>query len=1587
MNKLAYCLCAGLLCLLPAGRARAANRTVTNLNDNGAGSLRSTIAASASGDTINFGVTGTITLTTGELPINVSLTISGPGSLTVSGNNASRVFNIGSAATVSISNLTIANGRRATSNGSLAQGGGIFNAGTLTLDTCNVSGNNASSTVYALGGGLYNVAKAMTLNNCILTNNHVSCDVAQKAGGGSLFNEDGVLTMQGCTVSGNSAEDFGGGLANDGTMAMSNCTISNNSAAEGAGLSHGSDPGTITGCNFSGNSATNGGGVENRSFLTVDNSTFTGNTAEYGGAYKSGPNFSSVTFTACTLSSNAADQDGGGIHNTVGSVSLTACKLSGNTAGIGGAGLWNAGTLNINNSTCNGNTSQFAGGALYNRYSATLNNTTIYGNDGGVAAGAVVNDGQNGGSANLKLTNCTVSQNTAGQGGGLYNEANAGSATLTLLATILQRGASGANLINFSGTITSLGHNLSNDNGGGFLTGPGDIISTEPLLGPLQNNGGSTPTMSLLSGSPALNTGDDAVLGAPYNLSTDQRGSGYPRKAGAHVDIGAFEQDVFQSGATLLVTTTAEHDDGACGVSDCTLLEALNASNANSDANTINFKAGLNGTIVNTLASGGLYLANPVTINGPGARALLISGNFAKRIFYVGTGVTANISGLSIAYANSGSGVSGGAIYNDGALTLLNCAVFNNQGGSGAGVVNLRGLNATNCTFSGNVSSGHGAAIRNASDTVSANAVITNCTFWGNNAFSSGAITSSGTPALPATLTLTSCTISANSAGDGAGGAGGGIFNYHDGTIAIGNTIVAGNNAVNGTDVSGAFNSQGYNLIGSNGGSTGFANGVNNDQVGYSTAQVNLGPLQNNGGPTDTLALLSGSVAFDKGKGFGLTTDQRGKPRPVDQSGFANASGGDGSDIGAFEQETIQSGATLIVNTTAEHDDGACGVTDCTLREAVNAANANGDASTINFKPGLSGAIANTLSPGGLELTNPVTINGPGARTLTISGNSLARIFYILPGCVATVSGLTIANGNSGFGVDGGAINNSGALTLLNCSVLNNRGNSGGGVASVGTMSVTNCTFAANQASDHGGAVLNTGSAAITNSTFFGNQGVSSGAITSAGTTIVSASVILTSCTISGNRATDPFGGTGGGLFNFHDGTITVRNTIVAGNNADIGPDVSGAFVSQGYNLIGIGDGGDFVDGANHDQVGNGDEVLDAHLGPLANNGGPTDTRALLFGAPGESSPAIDAGSLFGLSTDQRGQPRPADGNGDGAASADIGALEAPIALFTISGRIVDLQGTAMSGVTVTRDGNPALQAATNSAGYFTLTGVPGGLHSVVPTRTGYAFTPSGRSVTVNGTNVSGQNFTGGIARHITGRIATSSGAGLPNAALQQSGSIGVVYSNSAGYFSLTVPDGTYIVTPSLTGYAFSPVSRQVTVNGADVGGQNFLAGIARHITGRISTSTGLALPNVAVTRNGSSTAAYSNSAGYYTLTLLDGTYTVTPSLSGYGFTPSSRTVMVNGADVGSQNFVGGTGYSISGRIATSSGAAMAGVTVTRSGGATTTTNSAGYYTLNNVPNGSYIITPTQAGKTFSPATRTVVINGANSAAQNFTGQ
>lgn len=258
-----------------------------------------------------------------------------------------------------------------------------------------------------------------------------------------------------------------------------------------------------------------------------------GNAASRGFHIASGK---TVSISGLTITNGFAGF-GGGILNDHATLTVSNCTLSANSTGIGfGGGIYNASAvLTVNNSTLSGNLAGSQGGGIYNDHAMlTINNSTLSGNSTSVDPNLL--PGECGGIYNnagtLSVNNSTLSDNF-GSGGGITNDSFNGSATLTIGNTILKAGSLGQN-IDSGATVTSLGYNLSSDNGGGYLTATGDQINIDPMLGPLQDNGGPTFTHQPLIESPATDAGDPA-------LGMDQRGTGYPRVANNRIDIGAVE--------------------------------------------------------------------------------------------------------------------------------------------------------------------------------------------------------------------------------------------------------------------------------------------------------------------------------------------------------------------------------------------------------------------------------------------------------------------------------------------------------------------------------------------------------------------------------------------------------------------------------------------------------------------------------------------------------------------------------------------------------------------------------------------------------------------------------------------------------------------------------------------------------------------------------------------------------------------------------------------------------------------------------------------------------------------------------------
>jgi hypothetical protein len=330
---------------------------------------------------------------------------------------------------------------------------------------------------------------------------------------------DRAVTIEGLTISNGLAESGAGIFTDHATLAINNCSVENNYASEqGGGIFNDGGSNTLTILNsfvtsngaFGSGLSIRGGGIHNKSgALKILNSLVNGNAVASGGG------------SAC----------GGGIYNGTGALEVVDSSVGDNFSFPGepdphhhssgsGIGIYNDinGTLAIRNSVISGNNTQAFpfngyGGGIYNTGTAEITDCTVGQNSTRNRAGGIYNGGT------LTITNSTLSDNTAvnnllGYGGGLVN-----GGPLTIINS-------------------TLSGNHADGGGGGFLNSSGDQINTDPILGPLQDNGGRTFTYELLTGSPAIDTGDPNFSPPPLY---DQRGPGYDRVHNGRIDIGSFE--------------------------------------------------------------------------------------------------------------------------------------------------------------------------------------------------------------------------------------------------------------------------------------------------------------------------------------------------------------------------------------------------------------------------------------------------------------------------------------------------------------------------------------------------------------------------------------------------------------------------------------------------------------------------------------------------------------------------------------------------------------------------------------------------------------------------------------------------------------------------------------------------------------------------------------------------------------------------------------------------------------------------------------------------------------------------------------
>jgi CSLREA domain-containing protein len=329
------------------------------------------------------------------------------------------------------------------------------------------------------------------------------------SGGGVYTGSNTNVTLNAVTISNNVDEFFGGGIVNSGTLTLTNSTVSGNSASFGGGI-----------------------GNESGGMLTLTNTLISNNTAlgfEGGGIF----NFGTITLTNSTVSGNLTSFDDGGGIFSYGTMTLTDSTVSNNQADLDGGGIHSFGMLTLMNSTVSGNTASGVGGGIFCSSCVEITNSTVSNNSAGEGGGGIYSGGL------LTLTSSTVSGNSSLFGGGIYI---AFSGTANLDNTIIANSVSGGDCLRDNGGVTINARYSLIEGGLSCVNGINiNNLIGDPLLGPLQDNGGPTPTHALLPGSPAIDKGNS------FSLTTDQRGLTRPvdipsiSNASDGADIGAFE--------------------------------------------------------------------------------------------------------------------------------------------------------------------------------------------------------------------------------------------------------------------------------------------------------------------------------------------------------------------------------------------------------------------------------------------------------------------------------------------------------------------------------------------------------------------------------------------------------------------------------------------------------------------------------------------------------------------------------------------------------------------------------------------------------------------------------------------------------------------------------------------------------------------------------------------------------------------------------------------------------------------------------------------------------------------------------------
>jgi hypothetical protein len=789
--------------------------------------------------------------------------------------------------------------------------------------------------------------------------------------GGAIFNQ-GTLNLQASTITNSSAIGGNGGYGGGAQVGGGGGGLSGPGALGTAGGAGGATGGGSGGNKTAGQAGGFGGGGGGGGFPGFSGDG-PGGAGGFGGGGGGGGGYSFTSGTGSAFgggSSGASGLAGGGAGG-------------GGGAGLGGAIFNDGGAVTITNSTFAGNTAQGGQGG-------TVLGSGTSGSAGSGLGGSIFS--RNG---TLTIINSTLSGNTAAQGGldvYVLSDGTSNTATASVVNSILGQ---------TDNTVTDF---VANTNAGGntpSLSGSNDLVrnnpatgglpaaavvsTADPLLAALANYGGPVPTMGLLPGSPAIDQGLDTTQ-APYNLTTDQRGTGFPRKFGAAVDIGAFEFATYYYTVTSTadgagtLTTTGHTGTAADPFQDITLRGAIAAATADHGVDTIViapslFTSGpqtitLNTTGDNTFGPSDFGISTPITIVGPtGSNGLTLanSGSVTQRLFYISPAGSLTLQNLTLTGGKAGEG---GGVYNAGMLSLANCAL---SGNSATGVAGQDG-SATGAGGGGGGGAGLGGALFNATGGVVS---VSNSTFSGNQA-----VGGQGGRGFPN-----------NGVFAGSGGAGGGLNGGAGGT--------PGSAGGAGGFASGGGGGSGSAIPGGAGGAGGFGGGGGGGGGRTSGGTGGVGGAGGADGGAGSTAVASGAGGGGGGAGIGGAIFNQGTLTVVSTTIAGNSAAGGAGGGDAFAITPGASGTGLGGGIYA--DSGTVTLENTLI--AGNTADAGPDVNGAITSQGYN-LIGNTGGGSGFTGTDLVNVN-PALGPLAGNGGP-TQTMALLPGSPALASGTNV---------------------------------------------------------------------------------------------------------------------------------------------------------------------------------------------------------------------------------------------------------------------------------------------------------------------------------------------------------------------------------------------------------------------------------------------------------------------------------------------------------------------------------------------------------------------------------------------------